>query len=328
MACKELLHYKRDELKKLWLDGVEQKHVLQLLQQVQGIKELPEKISGQLARKEFLEATRGVTSSLALLSGTLRDVEALAEVRTELEARRAQLQARLLEDLTLQLYEEAIWDVLQLQRAGSSRENPFQRAGSGRTSSERKNPFGSPGGSGSKGRGGSGAGSGRKVGEQLKARRLLLEPGYTGVTALLTPAEEDDWQRILGDPDTADPAMGPAHAILLDMECLAMLNKLPETVESLNSELQKQLFSILTRTTAQLVESGRYPQGDQRLLPQLFSAVVAQLQRVVEAHRLAGVAGHRAAQRHQAEGARLEQGAVWAKVQAVMQVIQEYLNCC
>ena len=105
MACKELLHYKRDELKKLWLDGVEQKHVLQLLQQVQSIKELPEKISGQLARKEFLIATRGITESLNLLSGTLKDVEALAEVRTELETRQAQLYTRLLEDLTGQLYE-------------------------------------------------------------------------------------------------------------------------------------------------------------------------------------------------------------------------------
>ena len=34
VACKELLHYKRDELKKLWLDGVEQKHILQMLKQV------------------------------------------------------------------------------------------------------------------------------------------------------------------------------------------------------------------------------------------------------------------------------------------------------
>ena len=33
VACKELLHYKRDELKKLWLDGVEQKHILQMLKQ-------------------------------------------------------------------------------------------------------------------------------------------------------------------------------------------------------------------------------------------------------------------------------------------------------
>ena len=32
-------------------------------------------------------------------------------------------------------------------------------------------------------------------------------------------------------------------------------------------------------------EYGRYPQGDNRLLPQLFSAVVSQLQRVVDAFR-------------------------------------------
>lgn len=220
--------------------------------------------------------------------------------------------------------------MLQLQRAGSTRENPFQRAGSGRTSSERKNPFSSPKASGgSKGRkegsgknSGSGkTGSGRKIGEQLKARRLLLEPGIGNITALLSPAEEDEWQKILGDPDTADPSLSPAHAILIDMECLAMLNKLPETVDSLSADLQKQLFSILTRTTQLLVESGRYPVGDQRLLPQLFAAVVAQLQRVVEAHRLAATASQRATGRHQCEVARLEQGAVWGKVQAVMQVL-------
>ena len=34
IACKELLHYKRDELKRLWLDGVEHRHVLELLEQV------------------------------------------------------------------------------------------------------------------------------------------------------------------------------------------------------------------------------------------------------------------------------------------------------
>lgn len=34
VACKELLHYKRDELKKLWLDGVEQKHILELLERM------------------------------------------------------------------------------------------------------------------------------------------------------------------------------------------------------------------------------------------------------------------------------------------------------
>jgi len=169
IACKELLHYKRDELKKLWLDGVEQKHILQLLKQIQEMKDLPEKIGGQMAKKEFLEATRGLTSSLDLLKGTLKDVEALGEVRSELETRKSQLYSRLMEDLTAQIYVESTWDVLQLQRVGSTRENPFQRADSGRNSSD-KNPFSS--GSGKK-KDGSGKGSGRKTGEQLKARRLM-----------------------------------------------------------------------------------------------------------------------------------------------------------
>jgi len=320
VACKELLHYKRDELKKLWLDGVEQKHILQMLKQIQEMKDLPEKINSQMAKKEFLEATRSLTLSLSLLKGTLKDVEALNEVKAELEIRKTHLYNRLLEDLTSQIYEESTWDVLQLQRVGSTRdrENPFQRADSGRNSSE-KNPL-------NKKKDGSGKGSGRKTGEQIKARRLLLETA-NNAGALLTPAEEDDWNKILEDPESADQSLGPAHCILINMECLAMLNKMPDTVETLNGELQKQLFQILTRTSQQLSESGRYPQGDKRLLPQLFSAVVSQLQRVVEAHRLATVAGNRSVTRHKTDHARLDLAEVWSKVQSVIQVLlTDYLD--
>ena len=100
VACKELLHYKRDELKKLWLDGVEQKHVLQMLKQIQEMKDLPEKISSQMVKKEFLDATRSLTVSLDLLQGTLKDVDALNDVKVELENRKTHLYNRLMEDLT------------------------------------------------------------------------------------------------------------------------------------------------------------------------------------------------------------------------------------
>ena len=85
-------------MKKLWLDGVEQKHILQML--IQEMKDLPEKINSQMAKKEFLEATRSLTLSLSLLKGTLKDVEALNEVKAELEIRKTHLYNRLLEDLT------------------------------------------------------------------------------------------------------------------------------------------------------------------------------------------------------------------------------------
>jgi len=332
LACKELLHYKRDELKKLWLDGVEQKHILELLNQIEEIRQLPENINSHMAKKDFLEATQGLTRALGQLNGSLSGVEALAEVKTELESRTAQLYKKLVEDLAAQLYIESTWDVLQLQRSGSTRDNPFERAGSGRNSSGRNNPFGSgkkkqDGGSGRKEkREGGGKGSGRKPGEHLKPRRLMLETGSNS-SSLLTPAEEDSWNMILDNPGSANPDQGPAHSILIDMECLAMLNRLPDAMESLTGDLQNQLFQILTRTTHQLIESGKYPQGDKRLLAQLFTAVVAQLNRVVDVYRLASKAGQRAVTRHKSDPARLDMAEVWSKVQAVVQVLlTDYLD--
>ena len=81
-----------------------------------------------------------------------------------------------------------------------------------------------------------------------------------------------------------------------------MLNRLPEAVESLGSDLQNQLLQILTKTTQQLLDASRFPADDPRLLPQLFSAVVTQLQRVVDAHRLAATAAVRAATRRTTRG--------------------------
>jgi hypothetical protein len=99
------------------------------------------------------------------------------------------------------------------------------------------------------------------LGEHLKARRLLLEPGAGGnggggaVTSLLaSPAAEDAWQLVLEHPEQADPAQGgPAHAILIAVECLAMLNRLPDAVEALTTELQGQLFQIMSRTTHHII---------------------------------------------------------------------------
>ncbi|XP_023334937.1 exocyst complex component 4 isoform X4 [Eurytemora carolleeae] len=279
-----------------------------------------------MAKKEFLKATEGLAKSLDLLNGPLKEVEALVEVKVELETRSTLLYTRLLEDLSSQLYIESTWDVLQLQRAGSAREAPFQRAGSGRNSSDRT-PGSGRGKEGGSGRGKEGReGSGRKPGEHLKARRLLLDPGSNS-GSLLSPAEEDSWNLILENPEKADPSKGPAHCILIDMECLALLNRLPEAIESLTSELQGQLFQILTRSTHQLLDTAKYSQGDKRLLPQLFSAVVSQLNRVVDAYRLAAKAGQRAVTRHKADPVRLDLADVWSKVQSVIQVLlTDYLD--
>ena len=144
---------------------------------------------------------------------------------------------------------------------------------------------------------------------------------------VLAPADEDAWNQALESPELADQDLGPAFSILIDMECLTMLNKLPDAVESLTGELQNQLFQILTRTTHQLIESGKYSQGDKRLLGILFSAVVAQLNHVVDAYRLAARVADKAVKRHKADFARIDLPEVWSKVQSVIQVLlTDYLD--
>ena len=73
-------------------------------------------------------------------------------------------------------------------------------------------------------------------------------------------------QEILEDPKLADFKEGPVHTIVIDVECLAMLNKIPETARHLESQLKNELQAIVSRSTQQLIDAGPYPQGDIKLL--------------------------------------------------------------
>lgn len=52
-----LLHCKRDELRKLWIEGIEHKHVLQLLDEIESIKQVPQRLEAYMASKHYLHAT-------------------------------------------------------------------------------------------------------------------------------------------------------------------------------------------------------------------------------------------------------------------------------
>lgn len=57
LSCKMLLHCKRDELRKLWIEGIEHKHVLQLLDEIESIKQVPQRLESYMASKHYLHAT-------------------------------------------------------------------------------------------------------------------------------------------------------------------------------------------------------------------------------------------------------------------------------
>jgi hypothetical protein len=94
-------------------------------------------------------------------------------------------------------------------------------------------------------------GSGRKAnaGDHIRARRLLLHdlPDTQSPAKMLTLAQEEEYLRILEHPKLANLTEGPAHVIVIDVECLAMLNRLPNVIDALKSEVLNELQTIVSR---------------------------------------------------------------------------------
>ncbi|KAG8226929.1 hypothetical protein J437_LFUL004647, partial [Ladona fulva] len=87
-ACKTLLRCRRDELKKLWLEGVEHKHVLHLLEEIDKLRGVPNQLDKYIAKKHYLHATQLLVSAVSLGEGPLDGVEALRDVRAELNTKK------------------------------------------------------------------------------------------------------------------------------------------------------------------------------------------------------------------------------------------------
>jgi len=83
-SCKNLLHCKRDELRRLWIEGVEMKTVYASLDAVEQVKDVAEQIPALIAGRKYLTATELVISSLAVLDTELTDVDALQQVSRDL----------------------------------------------------------------------------------------------------------------------------------------------------------------------------------------------------------------------------------------------------
>ena len=107
------------------------------------LREVPSQLAIHLAKKRYLSATKLLVSALTLGDGSLEKVEALRELRAELQIKKQQLHIKLLEELSHHLYVESTQDVLALRRQGSGRDmnavsSPFQRASELRASARGK----------------------------------------------------------------------------------------------------------------------------------------------------------------------------------------------
>ncbi|XP_034951253.1 exocyst complex component 4 [Chelonus insularis] len=317
-ACKQLLRCRREELMKLWLEGVEHKHVLKLLNDIEQLKEVPSKFSNYLNKKLYLHATQLLVSALTMGDGSLEGVEALRELKMELEMKKQQLKQKLLEELNRHLYVETTREVL-LKRQGSGRD--FQR--------------------GNETRGSRGA----------KIKRALLEVNYSNnqsTRSINHHTNNEDITIIIEDEDSLNPEENSEHFIAIIIECLALLNCIPEAIEVIKLQMQTELLNIIARTSGQIIKTNAekflistkiIPEVSQirmlsennvenkTLLLELLQTIFDQFRLIAGVHSNALKSFSNVCKKYNLDVRLYEMPDVWSQIQTVLQLLlTEYLD--
>lgn len=302
IACKTLLNCKRDELKKLWFEGLEYKYMLQHLDEIEQMNEVPNKLTTFFANKHYLHATQLLVKAVTLGSNNLQGVEGISELRSELEQKRQQLHIKLLEELRNHLYVRPSQEALALRRQGSGRDalpfaSPFQRSSELRLSNR-----------------------------QRSARKNLMEISQF-------KAEDSKCLDVEEDVDVLNPEEDSCHFMAILVKCLALLDKLTVAIETIKNDMKSELLEIINRSTLQVndfiaLHSETKPQLKQAALLELIQTVFEQFRAIAQAH--ATLLSHltRTLDKYNMTDVRLyDMRDFWNNVQAVLQIfLTDYLD--
>uniref|UniRef100_A0AAQ5ZTT7 Exocyst complex component Sec8 n=1 Tax=Amphiprion ocellaris TaxID=80972 RepID=A0AAQ5ZTT7_AMPOC len=309
LSCKMLLHCKRDELRKLWIEGIEHKHVLQLLDDIENIKQVPQRLEAYMASKHYLHATDMLVKAVESLEGPLLQVEGLGDLRLELHSKKLNIHLVLIDELHRHLYIKS-----------TSRLGPFKMT------HVIKHRYSSP----------------MPVLDisSLSTPRKLLDssqfstPGSGSVREL----QQDMRELSQADLPEVDPEENSAEFMGILIRALAKLKKLPETIKAIMDRLEPELKQIVKRSTTQIADHA-YQRGENlaqesqpRLLLELLELLIDKFKAVAQAHsvvlaHLQQIAVQCPGGTHEEDIKLYDQADVSAKIQTVLQVLlMEYLD--
>nr|XP_033814697.1 exocyst complex component 4 [Geotrypetes seraphini] len=307
LSCKMLLHCKRDELRKLWIEGIEHKHVLNLLDEIENIKQVPQKLEQCMASKHYLSATDMLVSAVESLEGPLLQVEGLSDLRLELHSKKMNLHLVLIDELHRHLY------IKSTSRVGQWNKDK------GRISSLAKGVSTVP---------------------LLDVTNLSTPRKFLDSSQFSTPGNssvrEMSLQEIKEDLE-CDPEENSAVFMGILIKALAKLKKIPETAKAITERLEQELKQIVKRSTTQVADNS-YQRGESlslenqpRLLLELLELLFDKFNAVAGAHSvvLAHLQQTVASPTAQQDGdiKMYDMADVWVKIQTVLQILlTEYLD--
>lgn len=308
-SCKNLLHCKRDELRKLWIDGVENKTIFAMLDDVEKVKDVSEKLRGHMERKQYLSCTQLIATSLSVLEENLSDVAALKETKDELYVKREELYELLIDELNRQIYVKSTSSVVKgFQRQGSLRQSQNQAKVSYLRLALKNSAQFSEG-----------------LAAEEEALRSLMSADLAAISKP-QPAIEDQ---------NLDPDGNPLGFLAVLVQSLALLKRLPDAAESLRTRIKPGLLAIVQRASQQVADSA-YMEGEDlgqvqqpQFLLELLELIFKQFRIVAQVHAviLANIQRIKNHMSSLGDFSLYDSSEVWNVIQSVLQLLlSDYLD--
>ncbi|XP_072398045.1 exocyst complex component 4 [Diabrotica undecimpunctata] len=298
--CKKKLGCRRDELKNLWLEGLEYKHMLQLIEEVQKMNEVPNRLSAYMARKQYLHATNLLVEAVNLGKGTLEGVESLKELGQELEQKKEQLHLQLLSELKQHLYVKPAQHILALRRQNSAQDGFFSNS---------------------------------PLQRSIELRRSGRKKSSISKNLFNNDTSSNEKKSIFGEDfhveeklEVVNPEENRSNFIAILVKSLCLLDKLPYAVKEVMQEMLLSLTQIVERTTNNI--KNLVDVGDQRLiLKELVQILFEQYKEVADSHYVFMTCVEQAKKAHKLEINCYDTVYFWSQVQVVMQsFVSDYLD--
>ncbi|KAK2144045.1 hypothetical protein LSH36_791g00032 [Paralvinella palmiformis] len=308
-SCKNLMHCKRDELRKLWIDGIEYKTVVDLLDQIEQVKDITDILQSYIDKKQFLHSSDLLLKSVSMVDGDLSDIESLAEIRTELHTKKDEMYDMLIDELHKQIYVKSTASIMK----------SFQRQGSLRQS-QRGDKI-----------------SYLKLAMKQAAHQVEADTAAEEALRCLQKVKLEDIsapQQITEDLNV-DPERDPVQYIAILVESLATLHRMPEAIDALRSRIKPGLLAIVQRAAQQVsdtyyLEGEDMPQMDQpQYLLELLELIFKQFKIVAGVHLiiLANMQRIKNSMSTLGDFCLYDAVEVWTKIQEVLcHVLRDYLD--
>uniref|UniRef100_A0A0K0DEE5 Exocyst complex component Sec8 n=1 Tax=Angiostrongylus cantonensis TaxID=6313 RepID=A0A0K0DEE5_ANGCA len=117
LTCKTHLECRRDDLKKLWLENSQQKHICEIMAQLDDLREAPSKIDTLMSQGNYTSAAKIASTSHDLLHGRLAKIEGLSQLRTLIRDTSEQLIEKIVDQivdiLVVDPFESHMFDIVQ-----------------------------------------------------------------------------------------------------------------------------------------------------------------------------------------------------------------------